>query len=235
VRNTRFDRYLKVYEACLTLLLSRRMMDHERDAWNSMCRYDQDTTLQLHSFDVAYVAAMIVLGLPAHQLPTQRVRLLFMALKAGLLHDHGKKEIDPYLIFTAEEVSPRQMEVIRSHTLLGWKSLADSQPEVRNAVGFHHAFQRGRTIPQGIDASVLEKDPTTDPSACLVHVLNCADFTASLWRPRHYRRKVNGYTPAGIRQLATHDTELVASPYMLELAVRAIEEFVAPQTQQLFG
>lgn len=69
----------------------------------------------------------------------------------GLMHDCGKMGIPDSVLNKPDKLTPEEMDIIRSHTVLGGKILADftAMPGVRECALYHHERYDGKGYPEG--------------------------------------------------------------------------------------
>lgn len=99
-----------------------------------------------HSTRVAEYAVLIAMELGWDE---EKVNALY---HAALLHDIGKIGIPDTIFNKPGKLSVNEMEVIRSHTLVGAEILKDikSMKEVQESVAYHHERYDGKGYPYGL-------------------------------------------------------------------------------------
>jgi putative nucleotidyltransferase with HDIG domain len=105
----------------------------------------RDNAVAGHSKQVANYAVALgrQLGLTPHELEVVQT--------AGLLHDMGKVSIPEAILHKPERLTPEEYDVVKEHTRVGERILAEVGPlsEVARMVGEHHERYDGTGYPRG--------------------------------------------------------------------------------------
>lgn len=109
-----------------------------------------DEDLQRHCLNVALLNGMMGDWL---ELPLGQVRLLVMA---GILHDIGKTHIPEEIINAPRSLTDEEFALIKRHPVYSYDLLGVRfDPQVRQAVRFHHERLGGRGYPDGLDGEQI--------------------------------------------------------------------------------
>jgi diguanylate cyclase (GGDEF)-like protein len=145
----------------------------------------KDRYTKEHSEEVATYAQLLAEELG---FSSQRCALLF---DAGLLHDVGKVGVPDAVLrkpgrLTPEEFAAMKQHVVLSEALLRCLLPADTDPDVLDAVRFHHERWDGRGYPYGLAGEDVP---------LIGRIMIVADATSAMHMDRPYRR---GLAPAQI-------------------------------------
>lgn len=130
-----------------------------------------------HSTRVAEYAVLIAMGLGWDE---EKVNKLY---HAALLHDIGKIGIPDTIFNKPGKLSVNEMEIIRSHTLVGADILKDikSMKEVKECAAYHHERYDGKGYPYGLAG---EDIPLT------ARIVSVADAYDAMTSERVYRSRL---------------------------------------------
>jgi diguanylate cyclase (GGDEF)-like protein len=145
----------------------------------------KDRYTKFHSEEVATYAQLLAEAL---DLPPQRCALFF---DAGLLHDVGKVGVPDAVLrkpgrLSKEEFDAMKQHVVLSEALVRYLLPADTDPDVIDAVRYHHERWDGKGYPYGLAG---EDVPLAG------RILIVADATSAMHMDRPYRK---GLTPTQI-------------------------------------
>ena len=104
-----------------------------------------------------------------------------IVIRAGLLHDVGKALIPAEIVNKPGPLGPKERRVIKQHAALGARlaaSYPDIEPEVLDAIHYHHEQFNGRGYPAGLIGEEIPR---------LARVLAIADVYDALTSHRPYR------------------------------------------------
>lgn len=130
-----------------------------------------------HSVNVAMLSAMIgvALNYPQHK--------LYEVVLSGLLHDIGKMRINPALLNKAGKLTEKEFEIMKTHTIEGYKVLQSVLPqtipvEVMWVAMQHHQRMNGTGYPQKL---------SSEPIHAYARIVSIADAYDALTCERPYR------------------------------------------------
>lgn len=148
VGNIRFGRqlYLEPIDMC-SIQICKHVEDDENLLEFLHSVQDKYPYLYSHPVNVALISFLIGKWL---NLDEKRLENL---VRAGFLYDIGKAKIRDSLLNKAEELTLEEMEIIKSHSVLGYrilKGIDTLDPEVLQTVVFHHERIDGSGYPLGL-------------------------------------------------------------------------------------
>ncbi|MEW6771002.1 MAG: HD-GYP domain-containing protein [Bacillota bacterium] len=149
----------------------RQVMSNPNAIYNLLDIRAEDEYLFYHSVNVCILATVA-----GANLGWNREQLEELALGA-LLHDVGKVRVPPEILNKPGELSKREFDEVKKHTVYGEEMLETMPPEVRRIARSHHERLDGTGYPDGISDI-----PAT------VQLTGLADVYDALTAERLYRR-----------------------------------------------
>lgn len=130
-----------------------------------------------HSVNVSLYSMMLAkwLGLSQNEIA--------LAIECGLMHDLGKSQISPELIYKKTPLTQKEFETIKNHTLLGYRLLEDSpeiDPAIKDCVLSHHERMNGSGYPYGVV-----------PENIYTRIVAVADVYDAIISDRPYKKRKN--------------------------------------------
>ena len=110
------------------------------------------------------------------------IRFVDLIMRAAPLHDVGKIGIADSILLKAGKLTPEEVVIVRSHTIIGGKMLSGGQSELvkmaeRIALG-HHEMWNGKGYPFGLAGEAIPLE---------ARIVGLADFFDALTHNRPYR------------------------------------------------
>lgn len=132
----------------------------------------------------------------------------------GLMHDCGKMGIPDSVLNKPDKLTPEEMDIIRSHTVLGGKIVENftAMPGVRECALYHHERYDGKGYPEGLKG---EKIPL------LARIICVADSFDAMNSDRCYRKRLK---KAVILEELKKNAGTQFDPQIAKLMVKLIEE-----------
>jgi diguanylate cyclase (GGDEF)-like protein/putative nucleotidyltransferase with HDIG domain len=113
----------------------------------------KDHYTQGHSQAVSRLAAQMARHLGLNEAEVEEIRL------GAILHDIGKIGVPEALLNKPSTLTPEEYEIMKSHTILGWKILeplkVKSIERIRGMVRHHHERYNGKGYPDGLSGDMI--------------------------------------------------------------------------------
>ncbi len=137
----------------------------------------KDSYTNGHSDRVAEYA--VLLAKEMHMKPDDIRFMRYM----GLMHDCGKMGIPDSVLNKPAKLTPEEMDIIRSHTVLGGKIVENftAMPGVRECALYHHERYDGKGYPEGLKGEEIP---------LLARIICVADSFDAMNSDRCYRKRL---------------------------------------------
>lgn len=129
-----------------------RMLDNPETYYTLLKVSDQDFNTYIHSVNVAVLSMGMGMEM---RLSEDEMHWLGLG---SMLHDIGKRDLDPDLLVKKGDVTPSEYEVMREHVILGiqfCEKFPGIPPEVSRIVAEHHERLDGSGYPNGLHGEDL--------------------------------------------------------------------------------
>ena len=168
----------------------------------------KDSYTNGHSDRVAEYA--VLLAQEMHMKPDDIRFMRYM----GLMHDCGKMGIPDNVLNKPAKLTPEEMDIIRSHTVLGGKIVENftAMPGVRECALYHHERYDGKGYPEGLKGEEIP---------LLARIICVADSFDAMNSDRCYRKRLK---KSVIVKELKENAGSQFDPQIAMLMVRLIEE-----------
>lgn len=202
----------------ITVVIRMRKLEHRRimdekiiiDTLQMLARLidAKDPYTNGHSDRVAEYAVLL-----AKEMHMSQDEIRFMRYR-GLMHDCGKMGIPDSVLNKPDRLTDEEMEIIRSHTILGGKIVANftAMPGVRECALYHHERYDGGGYPEGLKGEDIP---------LLARIICVADSFDAMNSDRCYRKRLKKQT---IIEELKKNAGTQFDPEIAMLMVRLIEE-----------
>ena len=132
----------------------------------------------------------------------------------GLMHDCGKMGIPDSVLNKPDKLTPEEMDIIRSHTVLGGKIVENftAMPGVQECALYHHERYDGKGYPEGLKGEEIP---------LLARIICVADSFDAMNSDRCYRKRLK---KAVILEELKKNAGTQFDPQIAKLMVKLIEE-----------
>lgn len=135
---------------------------------------NKDIYTKNHSYNVAVISVRIALKLGLNKEQINIIR------QAALLHDIGKIEVHPGILFKPNHLSDLEYEIIKKHAEFGYEIVKDIEfnDKIKKIILQHHERNNGSGYPQGLK---------TDEILLETKIIAVADVFEAMISQRSYR------------------------------------------------
>lgn len=150
----------------------------EKQVFDSLnaCKVSEDPIYE-HSLNVALLSRM--LG-DLNYMSRSELNIL---TKSALLHDIGKIDVDPDILYKKEQLTPHEFNLIKKHTKLGYDTLHPlfEDPRIASVALMHHERCDGSGYPMGTKAININQ---------FSRIVAICDVYAGMIASRQYRESL---------------------------------------------
>jgi len=172
-----------------------------------------------HSLNVAVLSTLMGIYMDYKQ------DRLYDLMLAGLLHNIGMTNLPADITYRDEKLSERQMLLVKSHTLHGYKIIKDDLKldiDVANAALQHHEYFRGDGgYPKGTKGKEISE---------FARIVIIADVYAALIIDREYRKAFNSYN--ALREIVSQSPDRF-DPDIVQVFVKVMSLYPVGTTVKL--
>lgn len=136
-----------------------------------------DQSIFSHCINVAFYSALICKWLNIEEHKTKNIII------TGLLHDLGKIQIPAGILNKSGKLNPKEVEIIKSHPLLGYnilKDIVDMDSDIKLGVLLHHEREDGTGYPYSYTSKQINLN---------AKIIAVADTYDAMTSDRSYRKK----------------------------------------------
>ena len=129
-----------------------------------------------HSVNVAVISTVIGINMQLNRLALDELSI------AAILHDIGKRMIDPKIINKKGKLTPEEYTEVKRHSEYGYemvKSRIDLSAKIKNAILLHHENEDGSGYPKGLKGNQI---------FIYAKIIHVADVFDALTAKRPYKK-----------------------------------------------